>query len=268
MSGRVYTLLSLPSRKTLEETHSATRTNAHCRGASGARTPCQRRDAESSGAARPVRAHRPCFSSPDAHRPADHLCAGESVPVVAASGPPPSPLPPPLSYSSSSCCCSPPSRRQDGQDTLQSASRDQQKQLFLVRPRELVVEEARQDRVAKPRLQLPGRPGRSKRRSWSCAREQHEFAAAAAGAQEAAGRSAEQIHQPDPRLAEQVSTWREVGVVAGPVSAVLMLSFAPSTLHFYHHVTMRRRKRRRYDEARGGTHTLLGWQTNKNFNDN
>lgn len=42
-------------------------------------------------------------------------------------------------------------------------------------------------------------------------------------------------------------------MVAGPVSAVLMLSFAPSTLHFYHHVTMRRRKRRRYDEARGGS---------------
>lgn len=150
--------------------------------------------------------HRLCFSLADTHRPVCHLCAGEFVPAVATSGP--SPSPPPLSSSSSSSC-SPPSRRQDGQVTLQSASRDQQTQLFLVGPRELVVEEARQDRVAQPRLRLPERPDRSRRRSWRCAWEQHEFAAAA-GAQEAAGRSAEQIHQPDPRLAEQVSALKGV----------------------------------------------------------
>lgn len=126
--------------------------------------------------------------------------------------------------------------RQDGQVTLQPASRDPQEQLLLVRARQLLVEEAEQDRLAQPRLKLSKRPGRSRNRPGSCACwEQREFAAAtaaAAGAQEAAGRSAEQIHQPDPGLAEQVRKEgkESLGEDGGPKG--FMLLFGPSTLHF------------------------------------
>ena len=158
------------------------------------------RDAWSTAAARRHRMQRLCFSPADTFQPVQHLCAAEIFPAAAAaacgpfpSPPPPRPPPPPLFL----LLLLHSSRRQDGQGALQSAPRVQQTQLFPVRPRE-----AREDRVAQPRLRLPrfgGQPG-------SRAGEQHE--SAAAGAQEAAGRSAEQIHQPDPGLAEQVSTRR------------------------------------------------------------
>lgn len=112
---------------------------------------------------------------------------------------PPPPVSPFLPLHLLCCSCSPPSRRQDGQGTQQPASRDQQAQLFL-------TEEARTGRLAQPglrlrvRVRVPGRLGRSRRRSRIRVGEQRE---SAAGAQ--SGRSAEQIHQSDPGLAEQVS---------------------------------------------------------------
>ena len=216
--------VAFPTRKTLEgdpqcHRHALQRREQHAAKTRRHRGICPLspapRDAWSTAAARRHRMQRLCFSPADTFQPVQHLCAAEIFPTAAAAacGPSPSPPPPPhpplfllllllLLHSS---------RRQDGQGALQSAPRGQQTQLFPVGPRGLVVEEAREDRVAQPRLRLPrfgGQPG-------SRAGEQHE--SAAAGAQEAAGRSAEQIHQPDPGLAEQVSTWRgeeeEVGAL-------------------------------------------------------
>lgn len=163
---------------------------------------------------------RLCFSPADTFQLVQHLCAAEIFPAAAAAcGPSPSPPPPPPLFLLLLLLHS--SRRQDGQGALQSAPRVQQTQLFPVGPRRLVVEEAREDRVAQPRLRLPrfgGQPG-------SRAGEQHE--SAAAGAQEAAGRSAEQIHQPDPGLAEQVSTRRGGGETLWPLVSRLHVVICP-----------------------------------------
>lgn len=193
-------------------------TAAHCRG--------KEQDTNTTGQYVSFVTHRATLSSPaqrsqriatasalvlQTHIVLFTTCSAETFPAppapaaAAASGPSLSP-PPLCSSSSSTSCFSPPSRRQDGQDTLQPASRDQQNQLFLCGPWELIDEEAgREDGLAQPRLRFPGRPSRSRRQPGSGAGKQHE--SAAAGAQEAAGRSAEQIHEPDPRLAEQVRTW-------------------------------------------------------------
>lgn len=121
---------------------------------------------------------------------------------------------------------------QDGQVTVQPTSRDSPEQLLPIRARsELHVEETcSQEQLAQPRIGLPGRLGRSWSRPGSCAYwEQREFAAAtaAAGAQEAAGRSAEQIHQPDPGLAEQVRSRVKRVTCVERVSVGFVLLFGP-----------------------------------------
>lgn len=127
----------------------------------------------------------------------------------------------PVSRSSSSR--SPRSRRRDGEAALRF--RDPQTQLGGA-PREL-PEARRPQRVSQPRL----RRGWSGRQPGERAGQQLRSAAAAdagadADAAEAAGRSSEQIHQPDPRLAEQVRA-------AGAAPALL-----PRQLHFYLHVSL------------------------------
>lgn len=177
-------------------------TAPHCRGRSGTPTPPRSMSAsprtEGGSAVNPRlllhmrRWTRPCCSAP-------------------------SPSPPPLSPSASSRA--PPSRRQDGQDALQSARRDQQDQLHRSGPWELNDEEARrEERVAQPRLRLPRRPGQSSWQPGSGAGKQHECAAASP--QKAAGRSPEQIHQPDPRLAEQVRASSEAGQGGGELQRI------------------------------------------------
>lgn len=182
-----------------------------------------RRDAQTSGAATPARSTALRLSSPAIVLFTTYALLNSS-PLLLPLVPPGSPVLPLhlLCFS-----CSPPSRRQDGQGTQQPASRDEQAQLFLI---ELRVEEARTGRVAQPGLRLPGRPGWSRRRSRIRVGEQRE---SAAGAQ--SGRSAEQIHQSDPGLAEQVSTRTEFcrsGEGGRAVSYGFMLLFAPSTFHF------------------------------------
>lgn len=183
-----------------------------------------RRDAQTSGAATPARSTALRLSSPAIVLFTTYALLNSSPLLLPLVPPPVSPFLPLhlLCFS-----CSPPSRHRDGQGTQQPASWDEQAQLFLI---ELRVEEARTGRVAQPGLRLPGRLGRSRRRSRIRVGEQRE---SAAGAQ--SGRSAEQIHQSDPGLAEQVSTRTEFcqsGEGDRPVSNGLMLLFAPSTFHF------------------------------------
>lgn len=126
--------------------------------------------------------------------PRSPTCSAETPAAAAAPGPslPPAP-PPPLDLARPIA--------QDGKASLQFASK--QKQLVLVQE---ARRRRRSERLSQPGLRLPVRPGCSWRQPGDGAGQRHE---SAAGAQEAAGRSAEQIHQPAPRLAEQVGEEEE-----------------------------------------------------------